>query len=49
MSFVEDVARDEVGKKLMGRNPIRLRNSSRRERDEYMNCADVSPEFVEGW
>jgi hypothetical protein len=40
--FVEDVARDLVGKRIPGKNPIRLRNSTLHERDAYMNCADQS-------
>ena len=46
--FVEDVVRDDVGRKLMGKNPMRLKLSTRHERDLYM-VIDVSPENVEGW
>jgi hypothetical protein len=46
--FEEDVRRDDVGKKIMKQNPIRLKQSTLQERDEYMN-QDISPEHVEEW
>ena len=42
--FVDDNPRDEIGRKLLGYNPIKLKNSTLFERDEYMNCEGAVPE-----
>ena len=42
--FVEDNLKDEIGRKLLGNNPIKLKNSTLFERDVYMNCEGTVPE-----
>ena len=41
---IEENPKDEIGRKHPGHNPIKLKNSTLFERDQYMNCPGATPE-----